>query len=96
MSRSHIVCWTMKDQDYWEVFDNRADAKECYDIVVEDSYVAALTAVVESSDYETHPVFADAEHLGYAKLQPAKDVIFGGGLMESVDLLNNLTIRKRR
>ena len=55
--RSYIVCWNMNDQDFFEVFDTYSEALSCYDLVVGDSYVAALTAVISSSDYETHPAF---------------------------------------
>jgi len=58
MSRSYIVCWTMDNQDFWEVFESHENALACYDQVVEDSYIAALTAVISSSDYEAHPAFA--------------------------------------
>jgi len=55
--RSYIVCWTMHDLDFWEVFETHEEALTCYNLVVEDSYIAALTAVISSSDYETHPAF---------------------------------------
>jgi len=53
--RSYIVCWTMNDQDFWEVFETHLEALDCYNLVVEDSYVAALTAVISSSDYSDSP-----------------------------------------
>jgi hypothetical protein len=47
----------MNNQDFWEVFETHEEAVSCYNLVVGDSYVAALTAVISSSDYETHPAF---------------------------------------
>jgi hypothetical protein len=45
----------MNDQDFWEVFETHLEALDCYNLVVEDSYVAALTAVISSSDYSDSP-----------------------------------------
>jgi hypothetical protein len=54
MNRSWIVCWhdSHSNTDFWEVFDSRSEAHLCYNNIVEDCYVAAITSVIESTDYE--------------------------------------------
>jgi len=63
MNRSWIVVWTdfikhkSSSKDYWEVFESEEQAKSCYELVVQDHDVAAMTAVIASSDYEPHAKF---------------------------------------
>ena len=54
----YIMCWTMKRSEYdfedaYIVFDTKAEAKEHYDSVLEmeDLYCAAITIVLESTDW---------------------------------------------
>jgi|TARA_R110000764_G_scaffold4931_1_gene20003 hypothetical protein len=61
MSRSWIVVWTdfIKDssKDYWQVFESVEEAERCYELVVKDHDITAITAVIASSDYEPHAKF---------------------------------------
>tara|TARA_R110000764_G_scaffold143828_1_gene231699 strand:+ start:158 stop:328 length:171 start_codon:yes stop_codon:yes gene_type:complete len=55
MSRSWIVVWTdfrkhqSSSKDYWEVFESEEQAKSCYELVLQDHDVAAITAVIAAS-----------------------------------------------
>jgi|TARA_R110000744_G_scaffold18156_2_gene48856 hypothetical protein len=62
MSRSWIVVWTdfirhQSPKDYWEVFESEEQAKNCYELVVQDHNIAAITAVIASSAYDPHAKF---------------------------------------
>jgi hypothetical protein len=54
MDNSWIVCWQQNAKDYWEVFDDEHSANACYRLVMQDSQVAALTTVVNSSEHTHH------------------------------------------
>ena len=69
-SVSWIVCWTIRseaigyvDTDYYEAFESLAEAKQRYEIIkYKDSlYIHSLCAVMDSSDYETHPAFEEPQ-----------------------------------
>ena len=61
--RTYVVSHCRGSEDSWEVFDDEADAKAEYKRLLanaESQYdldLISLSAVMESSDYETHPAF---------------------------------------
>ena len=65
----YIVAWTLQDKkrgttrDFWEVIEGRRDAKARYDELaeVDDLYTLSIAAIVESSDYPTHPKFKEVK-----------------------------------
>jgi len=54
MDTSWIVCWQQNAKDYWEVFTDEQSANACYNLVMQDSQVAALTTVINSSNYQNN------------------------------------------
>ena len=60
---TYIVSHCSGKEDIWEVFDDEATAKASYKNLLalaedhDDCDLISLSAVVESSDYETHPAF---------------------------------------
>lgn len=46
-----------ENYDHWETFDDQARARARYKDLLNTWDVVAMTAVIESSDYETHPKF---------------------------------------
>jgi len=46
-----------ENYDHWETFDVHAHARARYKDLLSTWDVVSMTAVVESSDYETHPKF---------------------------------------
>ncbi len=46
-----------ENYDHWETFDDQARARARYKDLLTTWDVVAITAVIESSDYETHPKF---------------------------------------
>ena len=60
---SWIVCWTDGDHgDDYAVADSYEAAKERYDNLITDGDLDTLSlcAVIESSDFDTHPAFKDS------------------------------------
>ena len=68
--RSWIVSYVVKSiavgydaTDHWEVFESLADAKQSFDELhrlASTDYIS-ISAVMHSSDYETHPAFEEAQ-----------------------------------
>ena len=46
-----------ENYDHWETFDDQAHARARYKDLLNTWDVVSMTAVIESSDYETHPKF---------------------------------------
>lgn len=60
---SWIVCWTYYDlEDDYTIGQTYEEAKKLYDDLKADSdiYSVTLCAVVESTDYDPHPVFKES------------------------------------
>lgn len=62
--RNWIVCYVDTDEnDKYQVFDCENDARALYEGLKDrlDIHSASLNAVIESTDYETHPKFLEIE-----------------------------------
>ena len=62
--RSWVVCYVdTGENDKYQVFDCEYDARALYEKFKDrlDIHSASLTAVIESTDYETHPKFLENE-----------------------------------
>ena len=66
MGISWIVCWSFRytdkheiTKDFWKPFDDYQEAKAAFDYLYNHGkiYSRSLTAVMESSDYDTHDAF---------------------------------------
>lgn len=60
-NEQYIISWCFRfsdseDRDYWQVSDDLQEAKDLYnDVLNREPYIASISAVVQSTDYDIHP-----------------------------------------